>query len=83
MSDCTSLRERLTALRDDVLRQIAESDVLDGGLLRLAADAVVILVDPNAKMFVRGITRVYDSVSISAVCSIDYRATKRRYGTPC
>ncbi len=33
------LRQRLVSLRDDALRQLAEADTLDGGLLRLVGDA--------------------------------------------
>ena len=32
------VRSRLLALRDDVVRQLAEADALDGGLLRQLAD---------------------------------------------
>jgi hypothetical protein len=32
-----ALRARLTALRDDVLRQLANGEALDGGLLHLLA----------------------------------------------
>lgn len=35
----TALRDRLLALRRDALRQLAEGDHVDAGLLRLVADA--------------------------------------------
>jgi hypothetical protein len=37
------LRSRLLVLRRDALRQLAEGETLDGGLLRLVADAGVML----------------------------------------
>jgi hypothetical protein len=39
----TALRDRLLALRDDLRRQLAEADVIDGGLLHLLADVETVL----------------------------------------
>jgi hypothetical protein len=39
MGDRATTRSRLLALRADVLRQLDQADALDGGLLRLLADA--------------------------------------------
>ena len=41
-------RARLAALRDDALRQLAEGDAIDSGLLRLFADASAALAVLNA-----------------------------------
>jgi hypothetical protein len=38
-----ALRARLTALRDDVLRQLAEDEVLDGGMLALLGNTAAAL----------------------------------------
>jgi len=43
IGDVAVLRGRLLALRDDALRQLAATDPPDAGLLRLAADATVVL----------------------------------------
>jgi hypothetical protein len=37
--DTAALAARLIALRDDALAQLAESDGIDAGLLRIVADA--------------------------------------------
>src|SRR5215204_4045920 len=37
MTDTAAPRDRLVALRDDALRQLAEADVIDAGLLALVA----------------------------------------------
>jgi hypothetical protein len=37
-------RDRLLAMRGDLVAQLADADVLDAGLLRLLADVEVVLV---------------------------------------
>ena len=37
------VRDRLGALRDDLLRQLANADHLDAGLLRVLADVEIVL----------------------------------------
>ena len=47
----TSLRDRLLALIGDLLAQMAASDVIEPGLMRLAADAravIALLVEAGA-----------------------------------
>jgi hypothetical protein len=39
----TALRVRLLALRQDALQQLAASEVIDAGLMRLVADAGAVL----------------------------------------
>jgi len=43
----TVLRDRLLALRDDLRHGLAAADVLDAGLLRVLADAEIVLAALN------------------------------------
>lgn len=43
MTNQEPLRERLQQLRQDALAQLAAADYIDAGLLRLVADASVVL----------------------------------------
>ena len=43
MAEPSALRDRLIALRAALLQQLAEADHLDAGLLRVLADAEIVL----------------------------------------
>jgi hypothetical protein len=76
MADLVALLSRLIALRDDVLRQLAEADHLDGGLLAVLGRVARSASRPDARFNPASVT-ICRPVSAVPVAIADVACTAR------